>query len=80
VEARWAGLRPASVIGKNFFTHVAPCTNNEIVAVPFLTAHRLDLVIKYVFTYRMIATEVRLRLLKRPSSPLMYLLVKFDGE
>jgi photoactive yellow protein len=80
VEARWASLRPASVVGKNFFTQVAPCTNNEIVAARFLTEDRLDLVLNYVFTYRMILTPVRLRLLKRPSSPLMYLLVEFDGE
>jgi photoactive yellow protein len=80
VEARWSGLRPESVIGKNFFTQVAPCTNNEIVAARFLSEYRLDRVVEYVFTYRMILTRVRLRLLKRPSSPLMYLLVKLDGE
>jgi photoactive yellow protein len=80
VEARWAGLRPASVIGRNFFTQVAPCTNNDIVAARFLTEDRLDLVLEYVFTYRMILTKVRLRLLKRPTSPLMYLLVKFGGQ
>ena len=28
-EAKLADLRPEDVIGKNFFTHVAPCTNNE---------------------------------------------------
>jgi photoactive yellow protein len=80
VEARWSGLRPASVIGKNFFTQVAPCTNNEIIAARFLIEGHLDLVLEYVFTYRLIPTKVRLRLLKRPSSPLMYLLVEFDGD
>jgi photoactive yellow protein len=80
VEARWAGLQRASVIGKNFFTQVAPCTNNEIVAARLLSEGCLDLVLEYVFTYRLIPTKVRLRLLKRPSSPLMYLVVRLDGE
>jgi photoactive yellow protein len=64
------------VIGRKFFTEVAPCTNNFMVAHRFETEPELDDVIDYVFTFRLAPLKVHLRLLKRPGCPRMYLVVQ----
>lgn len=79
-EAMLSGLNPARVIGRHFFTSVAPCTNNYLVAHRFESEHRLDLTIDYVFTFRMAPTPVQLRLLKHPDFPRMYLVVQRHVE
>jgi len=74
-ESRLSGLTSANVIGRHFFSGVAPCTNNFMVAYRFETEPVLDAVIDYVFTLGMQPTKVRLRLLKQPGRRCMYLLV-----
>jgi photoactive yellow protein len=75
-ESRLSGLTPANVVGRHFFTNVAPCTNNFMVAYRFETEPVLDDVIDYVFTLGMQPTAVRLRLLKQPARRRMYLIVE----
>ena len=75
-ESRLSGLTPAKVVGRHFFSTVAPCTNNFMVAYRFETEPSLDAVIDYVFTLRMQPTKVRLRLLKQPGRRRMYLVVE----
>jgi photoactive yellow protein len=75
-EAELTGLRPDRVVGRNFFTDVAPCTNNHIVAQRFLDEPEIDTEIDYVFTFRLAPIRVRLRLLKRRGAARMYLAVK----
>jgi photoactive yellow protein len=75
-EGVLSGLTPARVIGRKFFTEVAPCTNNFMVAHRFETEPELDDVIDYVFTFRLAPLKVHLRLLKRPGCPRMYLVVQ----
>jgi photoactive yellow protein len=75
-ESRIAGLSAGKVIGRHFFTAVAPCTNNFMIAERFETEAELDDVIDYVFTLRMRPTKVRLRLLKSTAHRHMYLLVE----
>jgi photoactive yellow protein len=75
-EGRLSGLTPANVLGRNFFSSVAPCTNNFLVAYRFETEPVLDAVIDYVFTFRIRPTAVRLRLLKQPERRRMYLAVE----
>lgn len=75
-ESALSGLTSARVIGRHFFSAVAPCTNNFMVAHRFETESDLDETIDYVFTLRMMPTPVRLRLLKRPGAARMYLLVE----
>lgn len=75
-ESRLAGLSAAKAIGRHFFSEVAPCTNNFMVAGRFETEPTLDAVIDYVFTLRMKTTNVRLRLLKAPQRQRMYLVVE----
>jgi photoactive yellow protein len=66
-ESQLSGLNPANVVGKHFFTEVAPCTNNFMVALRY-EQETLDETVSYVFSYRLRPTPVRLRLLK--STPL----------
>jgi photoactive yellow protein len=74
-ESRFTGLSPNKVAGRHFFSAVAPCTNNFMVAHRFETEPVLDAIIDYVFTLRMKPRKVRLRLLKQPGRRWMYLLV-----
>ncbi len=78
-EASLSGLTAARVIGRHFFTSVAPCTNNYLVAHRFESEQTLDLTIDYVFTFRMAPRTVQLRLLKHPDASRMYLLVLRRG-
>jgi photoactive yellow protein len=75
-ESRLSGLSPNKVAGRHFFSAVAPCTNNFMVAHRFETEPELDAIIDYVFTLRMQPTKVRLRLLKQPLRRWMYLVVQ----
>jgi photoactive yellow protein len=75
-ESRLSGLTPARVISRHFFSAVAPCTNNFMVASRFETEPALDAIIDYVFTLRMQPTKVRLRLLKHPGRLRIYLAVE----
>lgn len=74
-EARLSGLTPERVIGRNFFTAVAPCTNNFMVAYRFESEPELDSVVDYVFTFRLAPMKVRLRLLQHHGARHMYLAV-----
>lgn len=75
-EAQGAGLKPERVLGRHFFSEVAPCTLNPQISQPLLQESVLDAELDYVFALRMKLTPVRLRLLKSPFSPHMYLLVR----
>ena len=53
-ESRLSGLEPARVIGKNFFTEVAPCTNVQEFAGRFREGVRrgdLHAVFPYTFSF-----------------------------
>lgn len=75
-ESNMAGLSKERVVARNFFSDVAPCTNNFLVAERFMHEPELDEMLDYVFTLRMKPTPVKLRLLKSASAEHMYLLVK----
>jgi len=75
-ESALSGLSAERVIGRHFFTEVAPCTNNFMVAHRFETEESLDATIDYVFTLRMKPTPVRLRLLRRAVASRQFLLVQ----
>ncbi len=77
-ESTLSGLSPERVIGRHFFSEVAPCTNNFMVAQRFETESELDATIDYVFTLRMKPTPVRLRLLARPDAPRRFLIVQWS--
>lgn len=64
-ESQLAGIAPSAAEGKNFFTEVAPCTNNKLVLGRFkkgIEAGELDTEFSYTFTYKMKPTNVKLHL------------------
>lgn len=75
-EARAAGLGAERVLGRHFFTAVAPCTNNRLVAHRYAAEPVLDATIGYTFTFKMAPQRVELRLLRHPAARRMYLLVR----
>lgn len=75
-ESRMAGLSADRVLGKHFFTAVAPCMNNFMVAHRFEEEAELDNVIDYVLTLRMRPTPVKMRLLKSAGTRSRYLLIQ----
>lgn len=56
-----------NVIGQNFFNDVAPCTNHYMVSEQFKMHAILDKILHYTFSYNMVPTTVKLRLLKGTS-------------
>jgi photoactive yellow protein len=66
-EAEFAGVEPKAAKGKNFFTEVAPCSNNRLFRQRFRKGVRrknLDAEFSYTFTYKMKPTLVDVRLLR----------------
>ena len=79
-ESRFSGLAVHQVLGLPFFTEVAQCMNNYLVAQRFEDALAdgdvLDDQLPYVFTLRMRPTPVVLRLLAAPGRALRFVLVQ----
>ena len=78
-ESELAGVSPAVAEGKNFFTEVAPCTNNRLFLGKFksgVAAKNLDSAFNYTFTYKMKPTNVVIHLLHTPSDNGNWILVK----
>lgn len=78
-ESKLSGMSPETVRGKHFFTEIAPCTNNFMVAERFASEPALDATIDYVFTYRMAPTKVRLRLLRDEAAGWQFLCVELPA-
>lgn len=78
-EARMAGLSREHVLGRPFFSEIARCMDNSMVAGRIDTAiaagESLDLSFDYVFALRSRVVPVKLRLLVDPDFPIHYLLV-----
>lgn len=75
-ESKLSGLGPEQVIGRDFFTEVAPCTNNELVAGRFRSSGDLDDVVDYVLAFYMRPVSVQLRLMKRHNAEWRYFCVQ----
>ena len=70
---------PKDVIGKNFFTEVAPCTRRPEFYGRFQEGVRegkLSVVFDYVFDYKMNPTRVRVHMKKAISGESYWVLVK----
>jgi photoactive yellow protein len=70
-ESEMAGVAINAAEGRNFFTQVAPCTNNRLVFGRFkdgLAKGELDAEFNYTFTYKMKPTNVTIRLLRHAPS------------
>jgi photoactive yellow protein len=75
-EAALSGLDPAWVLGRRFFSEVAPCTNNHLVADKYRRAGDLDDRLEYVLSFHMRPIRVELRLLRREAHAWSYFCVR----
>ena len=70
-ESELAGVAVSAAEGRNFFSQVAPCTNNRLVFGRFkdgVQKGQLDAEFNYTFTYKMKPTNVALRLFRHAPS------------
>jgi photoactive yellow protein len=70
-ESDLSGVPVSSAEGRNFFTQVAPCTNNRLVLGKFkdgVQKGALDAEFNYTFTYKMKPTNVALRMYRHPAT------------
>ncbi len=66
-EGAITGRDPKAVIGKNFFTEVAPCTNTPRFKGEFdkgVKAGNLNVMFEYTFDYQMKPTKVKVHMKK----------------
>lgn len=64
-ESELSGVEPSDAVGQNFFTQLAPCSNNHLFQGRFKKGVRtddLDERFTYTFTYKMRPTLVDVRL------------------
>lgn len=64
-ESKLSGVDPSEATGQNFFTQLAPCSNNHLFLGRFrdgIEAGELDERFTYTFTYKMRPTLVDVRL------------------
>ncbi len=73
-EMRCSGLPRNIVVGRHFFSDVAPCMNNYMVAERLEEAP-LDIMLPYILTFRMRPTPVRLRLLHASGASRRWVLI-----
>ncbi len=79
MEGQITGRDPGSVVGKNFFTAVAPCTNTPKFKGEFdkgVKAGSLNSVFDYTFDYNMKPTKVRVHMKKALSGGTYWIFVK----
>lgn len=70
-ESEMAGVPVAAAEGRNFFTQVAPCTNNRLMFGKFkdgVAKGDLDTEFNYTFTYKMKPTNVQIRMYRHAAS------------
>ncbi len=82
-ESSLANIAPSVAIGKNFFTQVAPCTNNRLIYGKFkegMAVGELNALVPYVFTYRMRPTLVQVRMWRDPATRTNWVMVKRAGN
>lgn len=69
-ESELSGIDPSEAIGKDFFTQLAPCSNNNLFLGRFedgVHTDDLDEHFTYTFTYKMRPTRVNVRLFRDES-------------
>ncbi len=77
-ESELSGVAVSTAEGRNFFTQVAPCTNNRLVSGKFKDGMQkgvLDAEFNYTFTYKMRPTNVAIRMYRHPATGTNWLFV-----
>jgi photoactive yellow protein len=78
-ESELVGVPSSKAEGRNFFTQVAPCTNNRLISGRFkdgVSANALDITIPYTFTYKMRPSNVNIHLYRDSASETNWVLVQ----
>lgn len=78
-ESDFAGVPIEEAEKRNFFTQVAPCTNNNVFYGTFkygVENKKMNYLFFYTFTYKMKPTIVRTHLYKDPNTNDNFVLVK----
>lgn len=78
-EGTLTGRNPEEMLGKHFFTEVAPCTKTPEFHGRFrqgVEAGELDVMFEYVFDYNMAPTKVKVHMKKAVTSSDFYIFVK----
>lgn len=79
VEGAITGRDPKSVVGKNFFTEVAPCTNRPEFKGVFdagVRSNDLNTLFEYVFDHQMKPTKVKIHMKRAISGNTFWIFVK----
>ena len=78
-EGDITGRKPDDVLGKNFFTEVAPCTNSDEFYGRFkkgVQSENLNDLFEYVFDYKMKPTKVKVHMKKALTGDSYWVFVK----
>ena len=78
-EGEITGRNPKDVIGKNFFTEVAPCTNSNEFYGKFqdgIKSGNLHTMFEYTFDYQMKPTKVKVHMKKALTGDSYWVFVK----
>jgi photoactive yellow protein len=78
-EGQLTGRDPKSVIGRNFFTEVAPCTNRPAFRGQFdsgVASGALNVMFSYTFDYDMKPTQVKVHMKKAMGNDSFWVFVK----
>ena len=78
-EASITGRSAADVVGRNFFTEVAPCTDTPRFRGIFeagVRADNLNTMFEYTFDYRMAPTQVKIHMKKALVGDTFWIFVK----
>ena len=79
VEGAITGRDPKSVLGKNFFTEVAPCTNRPEFKGVFdvgVKVDNLNTLFEYVFDYQMSPVKVKVHMMRALTGGSYWIFVK----
>ena len=82
-EAKLTGRKPESVIGRNFFEEVAPCTNVREFAGKFhegIKNNELHEVFPYLFDFKMAPRNVTVTLFYNKSNDTTWVFVREIGK
>lgn len=79
VQSEFAGFTPREVEGKNFFTQLAVCTNNDMFFGTFregMEKGELNSMFLYTFTYRFAPVNVKVHMFHDTKTNTNWVLVK----
>ena len=78
-EGRFAGYEEAEVLGRDFFSDVAPCCNNPLLRGRFrehADKPAFDFAVAYTFTYKLAPTNVVVRLFRDEATGTTWVIVR----